>query len=135
MQPRQILIVAAIAIVGFGAAFGIAGAGGGGNESAAQGTPVAKPPTVIEVEPATVTASVAKASALPALKVPKKKKAAPPETTSGSTPPATNSTPPPTNTTPPPTNTTPPPTNTTPPPTNTTPPPPDDPIIVGGGND
>jgi hypothetical protein len=69
MQPRQILIVAAVVIVAFGAAFGIAGAGGG-DDSKAEAAPAPKAPQVFDVESATVTATVAKAPALPALKVP-----------------------------------------------------------------
>ncbi len=74
MHPRQLLIVAGIAVVAFGAAFGIASASGGDKEPAA--APKAKAPAaaeVIEVGDATVSAKVRAASALPALKVPKKK--------------------------------------------------------------
>ena len=43
MQPRQILIVAGVAIVAFAAAFGIAGAGGGEESKAAVGGRSSRP--------------------------------------------------------------------------------------------
>ena len=57
MQPRQILIVAGIAIVAFAAAFGIAGAGGGGEESKAASAGV-EPAKVIETGSVGVSAVV-----------------------------------------------------------------------------
>src|ERR1700754_2455269 len=81
MHPRQLLIVAGIAVVAFGAAFGIASASGGDKAPAA--APKAKAPAaaeVIEVGDATVSAKVRTAGALPSLKVPKKK----PETSTSS---------------------------------------------------
>jgi hypothetical protein len=69
MQPRQILIVAIAALVAFGAAFGIAKAGGG-DEPKASGA--IEPAEVIDVGDATVSASVPDAGALPALRVPEK---------------------------------------------------------------
>ena len=72
MQPRQILIVAGVAIVAFAAAFGIAGAGGGEESKAAAAG--LEPAEVIEVGDATVTAGVTAGAGLPALQLPKKKK-------------------------------------------------------------
>jgi hypothetical protein len=72
MQPRQILIVAAVVIVAFGAAFGIAGAGGG-DDGKAQAAPALEAPETIDVERVPVAASVSSAAALPTLKVPEKK--------------------------------------------------------------
>ena len=82
MHPRQLLIVAGIAVVAFGAAFGIASAGGGDDAPAAAPKAAAPAPAEeIEVGDATVSAKVRAAAALPALKVPKKK----PEESSTST--------------------------------------------------
>jgi outer membrane biosynthesis protein TonB len=129
MQPRQLLIVAIVAIVAFGGALAIAGAGGGDDPKAA--APAAQPAKVIEVEPVTISAAVAANAKLPALKVPRKKPATPDATT----PPVTSdedqgqATPIPT---PAPNN----PTQPDPLPTaQPTPAPTEDPIIIGGGND
>ena len=62
MQPRQLLIVAIAALIAFGAAFGIAKAGGG-DESNASGS--VKPAEVIEVGDATVSAGVADTARCP----------------------------------------------------------------------
>ena len=69
MQPRQLLIVAVAVLVAFGAAFGIAKAGGG-DESDASGA--VKPAEVIEVGEVTVAAGAVDTGGLPALRVPEK---------------------------------------------------------------
>ena len=92
MHPRQLLIIAGIAVVAFGAAFGIASASGGDKTPAA--APKAKAPAaaeVIEVGDATVSAKVRAAGALPSLKVPKKKPE-PPASTGTTTAPSTGTT-------------------------------------------
>ena len=76
MQSRQLMIVAVAVILAFGAAFGIARAAGGDEPKAA--AKAVKPAEVIEVGGATVSARVADAGGLPALRLPEKKQ---PETT------------------------------------------------------
>ncbi len=132
MHPRQLLIVAGIAVVAFGAAFGIASASGGGDKAPAS-TPAAKTPApaeVIEVGDATVSAKVRAAGALPSLKVPKKQPE--PTTSTTTTAPSTGTTTPaPSTTTPAPSTSTTAPstTTTTPAPSTTTP----APSSSGGG--
>jgi hypothetical protein len=134
MQPRQILLVAGVAIVAFAAAFGIAGAGGGDEPKAASAA--VEPAKVIEVGDANVSAAV-NSGGLPALQVPKKKpkqEESSSTTTTTSVAPTTTA---PTTTAP---TTTAPSTSTTPPPTNTNPGPTDGgggggPISTGGGED
>lgn len=135
MQPRQILIVAGVAIVAFAAAFGIAGAGGG-EESKAAGAGL-EPAEVIQVGDASVSTGGTAVAGLPALQVPKKKKPKPDTSSSGgTTTTTTTTTTAPTTTAP--TTTAP----TTTAPTITSPPPANDgggsgggPISEGGGED
>jgi hypothetical protein len=94
MPPRQLAIVAVAVVVAFGAAFGIGKATGGSKDAAA--TP-AKPAQSLQVGGATVAAGVSAAGALPALQVPRKKKAKKPST--GSSPASNAAAPAPTTTT------------------------------------
>lgn len=129
MQPRQLLIVLVAALVVFGAAFGIAKAGGGDESSKASAG--IKPAAVIEVGDASVSARVADSGELPALQLPEKTPDAtddPPASTAG---PVATSTPPPTTTTPPPTTTTAPSSSGT----TTQPEASDPPTSTGGGGD
>jgi hypothetical protein len=129
MKLRQILIVAGVAIAAFAAALAISGAGADG-EPKAKATP-AKPAEVIDLEQATVSASVTAPAGLPKLRVPKPKKKAEPPATSGTTvsPQAQNPTPE-QNTTTTPQATAP---QATAPPAATAQPQPKDDIITGGG--
>jgi hypothetical protein len=79
MQPRQLLIVAIAALVAFGAAFGIAKAGGGDESNAAGGL---EPAEAIEIGDANVSAGLTDEGRLPALRLPEKK----PESNGGDTP-------------------------------------------------
>lgn len=134
MQPRQILIVAGLAIVAFAAAFGIAGAGGGEEPKAAAAG--LEPAEVIQVsDTVRVSTGGSSVAGLPALQVPKKKKPEPDTSSSGGTTTTTTTTAPTTTTTAPTTTA---PTTTTP--TVTSPPPSNDgsgagPISRGGGED
>ena len=142
MQSRQILLIAGIAIVAFAAAFGIAGAAGGGDEPKAASAGV-EPAKVIEVGDANVSAGV-NGGGLPALQLPKKKPK--PDESSSSTSTSTSTTttttaPTTTTTTTAPTTTTTAPTTTAPTttaPTTTSPPPSNNsggPVSLGGGED
>jgi hypothetical protein len=145
MQPRQILIVAGVVIVAFAVAFGIAGSGGGQEESKAASVGV-EPAEVIDVGKASIDASVPAAGDLPRLEVPVEKKPDPPATSGGdgtTVPPTTTEPTPPTTTEPtPPTTTQPtPPVTTQPAPADPSPPTTSGgsggggPISTGGGED
>lgn len=69
MQPRQLLVVAAVTIAAFAAAFGIAKAGGE-DKPATAARPAANPAKEIEPDPVTVEAAVPAVGNLPSLNVP-----------------------------------------------------------------
>jgi outer membrane biosynthesis protein TonB len=78
MQPRQIALVAAVVVLGFLAAFGIAKAAGGGEDAATTGSP-GQPAEVFKIAPVEVAAGAPPAGSLPSLKVPKPKPTSTPE--------------------------------------------------------
>lgn len=78
MQPRQIALVAAVVVLGFLAAFGIAKAAGGGEDAATTGSP-GEPAEVFKIAPVEVAAGAPPAGSLPSLKVPKPKPTSTPE--------------------------------------------------------
>lgn len=99
VRPRELLIVVIAVLVVFGAAFGIAKAGGDDSKASAE----LKPAEVIEVGEAAVSARVADNGGLPALRLPEKTPEATPDATddppASTTGPVATSTPPPTTTT------------------------------------
>jgi len=122
VQPRQLLIAVVAALVVFGAAFGIAKAGGGDDSSKASAG--IEPAAVIEVGDVTVSARVADSGGLPALRLPEKTPDATDDPPASTTGPVATSTPPPTTTTTSPSSS-----------GSTTPPSTSNPSTTGGGGD
>jgi hypothetical protein len=120
MNPRQLLIVAGIAIAGFGAAFLVSGSSGDGGAEPVEAAKQPAAAEVLEVAGAQVKVAAPASGALPKLKVPKPKteETSTSTTTTTTTTDTTDTTAPTTQTTTPTTQTTTPTTQTTQPTTN-----------------